>query len=324
MAGHDLAAARRSDRTKPEHLARGPAGLASVLGLAADQNGADLCAADSALSIRAGLPTPPDLVRVGSAGRGECRRRAAVALLGGAAPPRCRPFDRACGAADQDSCRGPEWQDELVPDQTAPAPQQPASVLDDLRWRGLIAQSTDEFELATALPAARSPSTAASTRPPEACTSATSCCCSPCAGSRRPGTSRSGLVGGATGPDRRSADVGRAGAERTGGGGRVGSSHPDPGGEVPRLQRPARRPHRQQSRLDRADERHRLPPRRRQALPDGPDAVEGDRLGPAEQRRRPVLHRVQLPDPAGHGLPRAEPPVRLRAATRRATTSGET
>ncbi len=33
----------------------------------------------------------------------------------------------------------------------APLPSPPASVLDDLRWRGLIAQSTDETELATAL-----------------------------------------------------------------------------------------------------------------------------------------------------------------------------
>ena len=38
-----------------------------------------------------------------------------------------------------------------MPDETADASPQPASVLDDLRWRGLIAQSTDELELATAL-----------------------------------------------------------------------------------------------------------------------------------------------------------------------------
>ncbi len=39
-----------------------------------------------------------------------------------------------------------------MPDQPASLPQRPpASVLDELRWRGLIAQSTDEFELATAL-----------------------------------------------------------------------------------------------------------------------------------------------------------------------------
>jgi DNA-3-methyladenine glycosylase len=65
VAGHELAAARRSDRTKPEHLARGPAGLASVLGLASAQNGADLCAISSAISIRTGVPTQPDLVRLG-------------------------------------------------------------------------------------------------------------------------------------------------------------------------------------------------------------------------------------------------------------------
>jgi len=38
-----------------------------------------------------------------------------------------------------------------VPDQIAPAVQPPPSVLDDLRWRGLIALCTDEFSLATAL-----------------------------------------------------------------------------------------------------------------------------------------------------------------------------
>jgi tyrosyl-tRNA synthetase len=38
-----------------------------------------------------------------------------------------------------------------VHDQNAPAVQLPPSVLDDLRWRGLIALCTDEFSLATAL-----------------------------------------------------------------------------------------------------------------------------------------------------------------------------
>lgn len=37
-----------------------------------------------------------------------------------------------------------------MPEQS-PSRRPPASVLDDLRWRGLIAQSTDEFELGTAL-----------------------------------------------------------------------------------------------------------------------------------------------------------------------------
>ncbi len=38
-----------------------------------------------------------------------------------------------------------------MPDENPTSALPPASVLDDLRWRGLIAQSTDEFELATAL-----------------------------------------------------------------------------------------------------------------------------------------------------------------------------
>ena len=70
-------------------------------------------------------------------------------------------------------------------------------------------------------------------------------------------------------------------------------------------------------------DRDRLPARHRQALPDGPDAGQGNRLGPAEQRRGAVLHRVQLPDPAGHGLPRAVPAVRLHAADRRQRPVGQ-
>ncbi len=65
VLGHELAASRRSDRTRPQHLARGPAGLASVLGLGRDQNGADLCSPDGAISIRRGTQVPADLVVAG-------------------------------------------------------------------------------------------------------------------------------------------------------------------------------------------------------------------------------------------------------------------
>ena len=65
VLGHHLAATRRAERTKPEHLARGPAGLASVLGLASEQNGADLCAQGAKISIRVGTPTPAELVLSG-------------------------------------------------------------------------------------------------------------------------------------------------------------------------------------------------------------------------------------------------------------------
>lgn len=58
VTGLAVAAARRRPETKPHQLARGPAGLASVLGLAAEQNGMDLCAADSAVTMRRGIPIP--------------------------------------------------------------------------------------------------------------------------------------------------------------------------------------------------------------------------------------------------------------------------
>ena len=55
VAGERLAAARRPAARRPELLARGPAGLATVLGWGPDSYGADLCAGP-ALSVRAGTP----------------------------------------------------------------------------------------------------------------------------------------------------------------------------------------------------------------------------------------------------------------------------
>lgn len=63
--GEELAAGRRSDRTRTQHLARGPAGLASVLLLASEQNGVDLCAPGASVSLRSGVQTPDSLVRSG-------------------------------------------------------------------------------------------------------------------------------------------------------------------------------------------------------------------------------------------------------------------
>ena len=67
----------------------------------------------------------------------------------------------------------------------------------------------------TPRPARVSPSTPASTRPPTACTWATSCSCARCAGSRRPGHRPISLAGGGTGHDRRPGrEAGRAAAAR--------------------------------------------------------------------------------------------------------------
>lgn len=65
LTGASVAAARRRPTTKPHQLARGPAGLASVLGLAAEQNGMDLCAAGSAVTMRPGVSMPAGSVSSG-------------------------------------------------------------------------------------------------------------------------------------------------------------------------------------------------------------------------------------------------------------------
>ena len=65
VSGIDLAGVRRRPATARAHLARGPAGLASVLGLAADQNGVDLCSAGSAITLRRGPAVAAESVRSG-------------------------------------------------------------------------------------------------------------------------------------------------------------------------------------------------------------------------------------------------------------------
>jgi DNA-3-methyladenine glycosylase len=79
IAGRDLAGARRPAVTRPERLTRGPAGLATVLGLGRDASGADLCGPDGRWEIRAGEAVPPERIasgpRVGVAAAGEVALR---------------------------------------------------------------------------------------------------------------------------------------------------------------------------------------------------------------------------------------------------------
>ena len=65
LQGLDVAVARRRPDTRPAHLARGPAGLASVLGLGAAENGLDLAAPDSPVRIHADRPVPEELIATG-------------------------------------------------------------------------------------------------------------------------------------------------------------------------------------------------------------------------------------------------------------------
>ena len=74
-----------------------------------------------------------------------------------------------------------------------------SDILDELEWRGLIAQSTDRDALRRDLDGGVLTLYAGSTRPPRACTPATSCRCSRCAGFQQAGARPIVLAGGATG-----------------------------------------------------------------------------------------------------------------------------
>lgn len=64
VTGRDLAAARRP-AARPGLLARGPAGLATVLGWSASATGLDLCSVLSPAWLEPGTATPPHLISRG-------------------------------------------------------------------------------------------------------------------------------------------------------------------------------------------------------------------------------------------------------------------
>ena len=114
-------------------------------------------------------------------------------------------------------------------------------ILDELEWRGLIAQSTDRDALRRDLTRACSRSTAGSTRPRRACTPATSSRCSPCAASSRPGARPIVLAGGATGLIGDPRDTGERTLNAADDGRRLGAADPRPAGAVRRVRRLADR-----------------------------------------------------------------------------------
>jgi DNA-3-methyladenine glycosylase len=65
VEGLDSARTRRPRATTDHQLARGPAGLATVLGFDAAANGIDLCAPAGRVELLRGEPPPPSAVRVG-------------------------------------------------------------------------------------------------------------------------------------------------------------------------------------------------------------------------------------------------------------------
>jgi DNA-3-methyladenine glycosylase len=65
VAGHEVARRRRPTARRDVELGRGPARLATALGIARDENGADLCASSGRLWLERGDPVAPDAVRTG-------------------------------------------------------------------------------------------------------------------------------------------------------------------------------------------------------------------------------------------------------------------
>jgi DNA-3-methyladenine glycosylase len=65
VEGLDVARSRRPSAHRDVDLARGPARLATALGIARAEDGADLCAADGALRLEAGEPYDPARLRTG-------------------------------------------------------------------------------------------------------------------------------------------------------------------------------------------------------------------------------------------------------------------
>ncbi len=75
VEGLALARSRRPSARRDVELARGPARLATVLGIAKADDGADLCAPDGALRLFAAAPYDPELLRNRPTGRRRRRRR---------------------------------------------------------------------------------------------------------------------------------------------------------------------------------------------------------------------------------------------------------
>ena len=76
-----VARARRPTARRDDDLARGPARLASLLGLGREHNGVDVTDPASPVRLLAAPPVDPAVVRTRPAGRGGRRARPAVAVL---------------------------------------------------------------------------------------------------------------------------------------------------------------------------------------------------------------------------------------------------
>ena len=130
--GMEVARSRRSELIRTAALARGPGNLCSALGITMTDNGIDVF--DPASPVTVQLNEQHDAVS-GPACRRQSGRRPAVAIMARRATGGIRIPAKSASA-------GPRRQ-RLEFCGMSPESFGPTGILDELGWRGLIAQSTD-------------------------------------------------------------------------------------------------------------------------------------------------------------------------------------
>ena len=154
VSGEDLARSRRTASRTPRDLARGPARLTVALGVEGSLDGADATAA--ALAARGPRPASGPTRHWCAAVPAWGWRVTAPVTRGGSgstASAPCRPTARRSRVAAAPGHRA-GWAPDAPYAPKGPLPVTSASeLLDDLQWRGLVAQSTDLDALREALDA---------------------------------------------------------------------------------------------------------------------------------------------------------------------------
>ena len=307
----DVAQTRRGDSVSPAALARGPGNLCSALGITMDDNGIDLFDAAQPGTAHAGARSVrPSMDRESGSARRPIGR-------GGSGSPDA-PKSRCTAAA-----RG-HRRPAIATSTGRSSTMGTSNILDELDWRGLIAQSTDRDALAQHL--ATGPVTVYSGFDPTA-PSLHAGHLIPLLTLRRfqqAGHRPIVLAGGATGMIGDPRDVGERTLNNADDRRRLDRPDPRPARAIRRLRRLAVGCRRgEQPDLDGRDVGDRVPPRHRQALLRQRDARPRHRA-PATRGRRHLLHRVQLHAVAGQRLRRAATGATGARCRSAAPTSGAT
>ena len=159
-AGLELARSRRP-RMSDRDLARGPARLTQALALNLSDDGLDVCGG-TGLIVGPGEPVPDEAVRTGPAGGRVRRERPSHGGSGSTVTHRSASIGRPSPVVDDKPVgrSSRTWDHRGVsaapardsgPDPSPDEADRRAGVIDELTWRGQLAQSTDLGALAAAL-----------------------------------------------------------------------------------------------------------------------------------------------------------------------------